>query len=174
MSPFIIYEFKNCMIKMEKLKQRVRNYQLHASKIYMQYEQDKYSVYQNYLYKRALYGLDALTEQELVTTCAKKKQRISNVFKRSQFVLNTYKQKATIEFTNRIFTSLFPTSKLTKELVTLNDVDEKFKNTLTFKDLNIDKDKIITIFIAEGILPKNFLSLKEAPVSLPQLKNQRV
>ena len=159
------------MIKMEKLKQQVRNYQLHAGKTYMQYEQDKYSIYQNYLYKRALYGLDALTEQELATTCAKKKQRISNVFKRSQSVLNTYKQRATIEFTNEIFTSLFPNSKLTKELVTLNDVDEKFKNTLTFKDLNIDKDKIITIFIAEGILPKNFLSLKEAPVTLPTLRN---
>jgi hypothetical protein len=162
------------MIKMEKLKQQVRDYQLSAGKMYMQYEQDKYSVYQNYLYKRALYGLDALNQQELATMCSKKKQRITNVFKRSQGVLNTFKQKATIEYTNGIFKSLFPNAKLTKELVTLNDVDEKFKNTLTFKDLNIGKDQIITIFIAEGILPKNFLSLKEAPVSLPQLKNQRV
>ena len=159
---------------MEKLKQEIKNYQLSAGKMYMQYEQDKYSVYQNYLYKRALYGLDALTEQELATTCAKKKQRISNVFKRSQSVLNTYKQRATIEYTNGIFKMLFPNSKLTKELSTFNETDEKFKNTLTFKDLNIDKDKIISIFIAEAILPKNFLSLKEAPVSLPQLKNQRV
>jgi hypothetical protein len=162
------------MIKMEKLKQQVRDYQLHAGKTYMQYEQDKYSVYQNYLYKRALYGLDALNEKELATICSKKKQRIMNVFKKSQYVLNTHKQKVTIEYTNSIFKTLFPNAKLTKELVTLNDVDEKFKNTLTFKDLNIDKDQIINIFIAEGILPKNFLSLKEAPVSLPQLKNQRV
>jgi hypothetical protein len=161
------------MIKMEKLKQQVRDYQLSAGKMYMQYEQDKYSVYQNYLYKRALYGLDALTEKELSTMCSKKKQRILNVYKRSQSVLNTHKQKLTIEYTNRIFTTFFPKSKLTKELVTLNDLDEKFKNTLTFKDLNIDKDQIISIFITEGILPKNFLSLKEAPVSLPQLKNQR-
>ena len=159
------------MIKMEKLKQQVRNYQLQAGKTYMQYEQDKYSVYQNYLYKRALYGLDALTQQDLSTMCSKKKQRILNVYKRSQAVLNTHKQKLTIEYTNRIFTTLFPKAKLTKELVTINDVDEKFKNTLTFKDLNIDKDQIISIFIAEGILPKNFLSLKEAPVSLPSLKN---
>ena len=40
-----------CMIKMEKLKQDVSHYQLHSGKTYMQYEQDKYSIYQNYLYK---------------------------------------------------------------------------------------------------------------------------
>ena len=156
---------------MEKLKKQVRDYQLYAGKTYVQYESDGYTAYQNYLYKRALYGLDALTQQELSTMCSKKKQRILNVYKKSQAVLNTHKQKLTIEYTNRIFTTLFPKAKLTKELVTINDIDEKFKNTLTFKDLNIDKDQIISIFIAEGILPKNFLSLKEAPVSLPMLKN---
>jgi hypothetical protein len=159
------------MIKMEKLKQDVRNYQLNGGKTYMQYEQDKYSVYQNYLYKRALYGLDALTEKELATMCSKKKQRILNVYKRAQVVLNTLKQKITIDYTNSIFKSLFPNSKLTADLLNHNEVDEKFKNTLTFKDLNIDKDKIISIFMSEGILPKNFLSLTEAPVTLPMLKN---
>ena len=156
---------------MEKLKQQIRNYQLQSGKTYMQYEQDKYSIYQNYLYKRALYGLDALNQEELATMCSKKKQRIVNVYKRAQVVLNTFKQKLTIKYSNSLFNILFPNSNLTKELVNLNETDEKFKNTLTFKDLNIDKDKIITIFIAEGILPKNFLSLKEAPVSLPMLKN---
>lgn len=156
---------------MEKLKQQIRNYQLQPGKTYMQYEQDKYSIYQNYLYKRALYGLDALNQEELATMCSKKKQRIVNVYKRAQIVLNTFKQKLTIKYSNSLFNILFPNSNLTKELVNLNETDEKFKNTLTFKDLNIDKDQIISIFIAEGILPKNFLSLKEAPVSLPMLKN---
>ena len=162
------------MIKMEKLKQQVRNYQLHAGKTYMSYEQDKYSVYQNYLYKRALYGLEALDQKEITTICSKKKQRILNVYKRAQNVLNLFKQKLTIEYTNTLFETLFPKSNFTKSFVDCNETDEKFKNTLTFKDLNISKDDIISIFIAEGILPKNFLNLKEAPVSLPQLKNQKV
>ena len=54
----------------------------------------------------------------------------------------------------------------------MTETDDKFKNTLTFKDLNIGKDEIITIFMEEGVLPKNFLSLQEAPVSLPRLKNE--
>ena len=57
---------------MEKLKQEIKNYQLHSGKTYMQYETDGYSQYQTYLYKRALYGLSALSEQELATMCSKK------------------------------------------------------------------------------------------------------
>ena len=47
-----------------------------------------------------------------------------------------------------------------------------FKNTLTFRDLDINKDKIITIFISEGILPRNFLSLELPQNQLPRLKNE--
>ena len=159
---------------MEKLKQQVKNYQLNAGKTYMHYESDGYSQYQNYLYKRALYGLNALTKEELDTMCSKKKQRILNVYKRAQKVLNVFKQQVTNQYSNYIFQTLFPKSPWTEDMVTYSEVDEKYTNTLTFKDLNIAKSDIISIFISEGILPKNFLSLKEAPVSLPKLKNQSV
>jgi hypothetical protein len=59
---------------------------------------------------------------------------------------------------------------MTKDILEYKEVDSKYKNTLTFKDLKMSKDDIIRIFIAEGILPKNFLSLKNAPNSLPSLK----
>jgi hypothetical protein len=160
-------------MKMEKLKQDVKNYQLYAGKTYMQYEQDRYSSYQNYLYKRALYGLDALTQQELVTMCSKKKQRIINVYKRAQVILNKFKQEMTIKYTNFIFKTLFPKSPVTDFLLADTEIDEKFKNTLTFKELGISKDQIITIFIAEGILPKNFLSLERDPNQLPRLRNSQ-
>ncbi len=158
---------------MEKLKQEIKNYQLNAGKTYMQYETDRYSQYQNYLYKRALYGLNALSEQELATMCSKKKQRIVNVYKRAQVVINKLKQEFTIRYTNFIFKTLFPNSPLTDSLLACTEFDDKFKNTLTFKDLDITKEDIITIFIAEGILPKNFLSLNKDPNQLPKLKNQK-
>lgn len=156
---------------MKKLQQDIQNYQLHGGKTYMKYEQDKYSTYQNYLYKRALYGLNALNEQELATMCNKKKQRITKVFQRAQSVLNITKQELTIHYTNLFFKTFFPKSPLTNILLECNETDEKFKNTLTFKDLNLSKDSIISIFIDKGILPKNFLDLKERPVGLPNLKN---
>ena len=159
---------------MEKLKQGIKDYQLSAGKMYMQYETDGYSQYQTYLYKRALYGLDALTQQELATMCSKKKQRIINVYKRAQVVLNKFKQELSIQYTNLLFKTLFPNSPITDALLANTETDEKFKNTLTFKDLGIEKKDIITIFIAEGILPKNFLSLDKDPNQLPRLKNQDV
>jgi hypothetical protein len=137
----------------------------------MQYESDGYSQYQNYLYKRALYGLDALTEKELATMCSKKKQRIINVYKRAQLILNKFKQQITIQYSNFIFKTLFPKSPLTELLIAETETDDKFKNTLTFKDLGINKEQIISIFMAEGILPKNFLSLDKDPNQLPRLKN---
>jgi hypothetical protein len=156
---------------MEKLQQSVRDYQLQPGK-YVEYEQDIYNSYQNYLYKRALYGLDALTQEELATMCSKKKQRIVNVYNRAQNILNVAKQKATIHYTNALFKTFFPESPLTQALLELTETDPKFKNTLTFKDLNIKKSDIISIFISEGILPKNFLSLEE-PTQLPRLRNAK-
>ena len=157
---------------MEKLKKQVRDYQLYTGKTYVQYESDGYSAYQNYLYKRALYGLDALTEKELATMCSKKKQRIINVYKRAQITLNKFKQQLTIKYSNLIFETLFPNSPMTQFLLADTETDEKFKNTLTFKDLGITKEQIITIFILEGILPKNFLSLEGPQNQLPRLKNE--
>jgi hypothetical protein len=159
---------------MEKLKQQIKDYQLNSCKTYMSYETDGYSQYQNYLYKRALYGLDALSEQELATVCSKKKQRIVNVYKKAQITLNKFKQQVTIQYSNFVFKSLFPNSPITDLLLSDTEVDENFKNTLTFKDLGITKDQIISIFMAEGILPKNFLSLERDPNQLPRLKNEKL
>jgi predicted DNA-binding protein YlxM (UPF0122 family) len=158
---------------MEKLKQEIKDYQLNVGKTYISYETDKYSAYQNYLYKRALYGLDALSQDELANICGKKRQRIINVYKKAQVVLNKFKQRLTIAYSNQIFETFFPKSPITQFLVADSQVDEKFKNTLTFKDLDISKDQIITIFINEGILPKNFLSLERDPNQLPRLKNAK-
>ena len=158
---------------MEKLKQNIKEYQLNAGKTHTQYEQDEYNQYQNYLYKRALYGLNSLTEKELSTMCSKKKQRIINVYKRAQVVLNTLKQQATISYTNFLFKTLFPNSPITQFLLSETQTDDNFKNTLTFKDLNIEKQDIINIFMTEGILPKNFLSLEAPQNQLPRLRNDQ-
>jgi len=168
---------------MEKLKNRIKNYQLDAlkdysqslndQKRYMSYESDVYSEYQNYLYNRALKGLNYLPKEEVLKMCKKKRKRITNVYRKAQNVVNLLKQQKTIEYTNMIFNALFPETKLTQFLLNDKSVDENYRNTLHFKDLNIHKSEIITIFIEKGVLPKNFLSLKNAPNKLPQLRNAK-
>ena len=149
---------------------KLEEYQLYKKSTYTKYEVDKYSQYQNYLYKRALYGLKSLPKEEFERMCKKKKYRINNVHRRAQRVLNTVKQRKVIDVTNTFFQSWFPNTVFTNFMLSNVETDEKFKNTLNFKDLNIDKDEIISIFIGEGILPKNFLSLDRNPNQLPRLK----
>ncbi len=151
---------------------KLEEYQLYKKSTYTQYEVDKYSEYQNYLYKRALYGLKSLPKEEFEKMCKKKKFRITNVHRRAQRVLNEAKQRKVITITNKMFAKWFPDTSFTQFMLGNTDTDIKVRNTLNFKDLNIDKDEIISIFIDEGILPKNFLSLSKNPNVLPRLKNE--
>lgn len=148
------------IMKTEKLKQDINNYMLEPGK-YQVFEQDKYSPYQNYLYKRALYGLDSLSVEELNSMCSKKRSRILNVYNRAQIVVNNYKHKVTKQLTDKLLSSLFPNSSLISEITRYDEIDSNYKNTLTFKDLSIHKDQLVDQFIMEGILPKNFLSLEK-------------
>jgi hypothetical protein len=165
------------MEKLSKRKDRfeytgkLEEYQLMPKKLTMEYEIDKYTSYQNYLYKRALYGLNALTQQELTTMCSKKKKRIERVYLRGQQVINLHKQKLTNQITNLLFNRLFPESPIAQFFTNNSETDDKFKNTLNFKDLNITKDDIICIFIQEGVLPKNFMEISTDPNQLPRLRN---
>ena len=149
---------------------KIESYQLYRGETYMQYEQDSYNNYQNHLYKRALYGLSAFTQQELATMCSKKKQRVSKVYLKGQNVINLYKQKLTNAYSNFIFKTLFPESPLTQFFIETEETDVEFKNTLTFKDLGITKDQVIGLFITEGILPKNFHELDKDFNALPRLR----
>jgi hypothetical protein len=151
-------------------KGKLESYQLYRGNTYMEYEKDNYNDYQNHLYKRALHGLNAFTQQELATMCSKKKQRVSKVYMKGQSIINLYKQKLTNAYSNFIFKTLFPESPLTQFFVETEETDPEFKNTLTFKDLGITKDQIVGIFIAEGILPKNFHNLKRDMNALPRLR----
>jgi hypothetical protein len=157
---------------MEKLKKEIRDYQMRSHTV-VSYETDQYNQYQNYLYKRALYGLSALTQDELAAMCSKKKQRVINVYKKAQLVINKLKQEATIKYTNFIFETLFPNSPITQALISETETDDSLINKLNFKDLGIEKRDIITIFIAEGVLPKNFLSLEGPQNQLPRLRNDK-
>ena len=151
-------------------KGKMESYQLYKGNTYMEYEKDNYNSYQNHLYKRALYGLNAFTQDELAAMCSKKKQRVSKVYMKGQNIINRYKQKLTNAYSNFIFKTLFPESPITQFFVETEETDVEFKNTLTFKDLGITKDQIVGLFITEGLLPKNFNSLQRDTNALPRLK----
>ena len=112
-----------------------------------------------------MFGLSVYSKEELLTMNADKKKRIQKVHIRCQSVLNIWKQQICNEFTNKLLMRLFPKTALAQLFfVTHKDViDPGFMNTLNFKDLGISKTQIVDKLIVEGVLPKDFYSLKNAP-----------
>ena len=106
----------------------------YKGKRYSQYEQDPYTEQQNFIYKRAMFGLKMYDLDELKSMHWQKKKRIKKVHKKTQDELNMWKQEKLIAITNNII-GLFST-KLADDIVTnYSSPDPKFISTLSFKDL---------------------------------------
>jgi|10_taG_2_1085330.scaffolds.fasta_scaffold37734_4 hypothetical protein len=113
------------------------------------------SVYQNELYKRALYGLNYYNEKELINMNSKKKKRIRKVNIKAQKTLNLYKQAMLNKYLNEFFIFYFPNNRIGK----FNTIDTGYICRSSFKDLNITKKEIVNLFIEKGILANNFYKL---------------
>lgn len=126
-----------------------------------QFERDAFNPYQNFLYKRALFGLGVYDKEELEKMRPEKKARIQKVHVRCQSVLNLWKQQLCNVFTNNLLQKLFPKRELAQLFFVTHKetVDPGFLSTLNFKDLGVSKKQIVDKLVSEGILPKNFYSL---------------
>jgi len=124
------------------------------------YEIDTYNSRQNFLYKRSLFGLSIYTDQEVSEMTKEKLKRINKIYRKTQTVLNLWKQEKLLSITNQMIKIFFPNGHgYSKELLSYNYVDTSFICILSFKDLGINKKDIINKLITEKILPKNFYDL---------------
>lgn len=138
----------------------------------MSYEFDEFNERQNFLYRRALFGLGVYTQEEQNRMHWDKKKRIVKVHERTQIILNLWKQEIANKKVCLFFANVFGKSKFIEPLLD-NYTDPGFKNTLDFKDLGVKKKHIVQKLIIEGILPKGFYQLKNEKTEwLPQLKTK--
>ena len=131
------------------------DYQLYAKD---QFTYSKLNPKQHFLFKRVVHGLNVYSQQEIQTMSPAKKKRITKVWKRGQLEINLLKQTVCNEFCNKIF-SIFTNSPLAKAMVS-DEVNAKYINRFTLKQLGINYDHLIVHFIRVGLLPHNFLQLK--------------
>jgi hypothetical protein len=129
-------------------------------KPYVHYERDSYNKVQNFLYKRALFGLSVFDKEDIALMHKDKQKRILKVHKRAQRELTVWKQELINKLSNDLF-ELFPNSLLAQELIKRPATDPTFKNTFSFKDLGIKKDQVVDKLYKSGILPNNFYELNE-------------
>jgi hypothetical protein len=128
--------------------------------VYSQCEQDPYSEYQNFLYKRAMFGMKMYTPEEIKTMHPQKRERVAKVHKRAQHELNVWKQEKVIAFTNKIM-SVFTRSSIAKDMVNLySKPDPTFVSKMSFKDLGVSKEDVITHLLKKKILPNDFKTAK--------------
>jgi hypothetical protein len=134
--------------------------QSYKGQVYQEYAKDAYNTSQNFLYKRAMFGLSMYSEEELSKMPEQKKLRIVKVHRKCQTVLNIWKQEISIEWTNRLFRHYFGEHPFLKPFFEHTEPDPKFVNKISFKDLGITKDMIVEKLIQVGILPPNFYSIQ--------------
>jgi ribosomal protein L9 len=145
---------------------KLSKYQQEGSKLkgkrYFVYEVDEFNNYQNFLYRRALFGLKVYKPEEIKTMFKDKKERIEKVHKRAQNELNLWKQTLTNNMFNALFAKYFSKSPMGKELLTTygSITDPKYINKINFKDLGVKKKDVVNKLIELGVLPKNFYELK--------------
>jgi hypothetical protein len=102
-----------------------------------------YSLRQNELYNRLLFGLKIYTPEELYAMNSNKKNRIITAHKKAQNLINLYKQRVMINMTQNLIT-LGKSSKIkANSLFADTELDPSFYCTLSFKDLNIKKEDVI-------------------------------
>lgn len=131
-------------------------------KRYVKIEYHSLNNYQNFLYNRALFGLNVYSQEEIKSMRWDKKQRILKVHKRSQTVLNLWKQQIINALSTHLFLQIFPTSYITEDLVnSANDTDSKYISRISFRTLRITRAQIINKLIMEGILPPDFYKLED-------------
>jgi hypothetical protein len=126
-------------------------------------KEDYYSKHQNFLYNRALYGLSIYLLDEVMLMPLEKKKRITKIHKKSQKIMNLWKQEIVNTLANKLFTDIFPDMEITKCLVKYygTEGDPEYVNNMSFKLLKISKEQIISKLIETKILPKNFNELNQ-------------
>jgi hypothetical protein len=122
-----------------------------------------YNEHQNFLYNRALYGLSIYSPEEVVIMAPEKRKRIIQMHKKTQKILNLWKQEIVNVLANKLFTDVFPDMEITKCLVDFygTNGDPEYINNMSFKSLKVSKEQIICYLIKNKILPKNFNELNQ-------------
>jgi len=134
---------------------------------YPKVERDfEFNSYQAGMFNKAMKGLAFYSKQDLSNMSNVKKDYIAKSHRKTQKVLNLWRQEICTCRCNSLFLEWFPKSPFTKELMSIPPTDHSYFNTLKFDELGITKVEVAYKLIERRLLPKNFFSLTEDKPSL--------
>lgn len=115
---------------------------------------------QKELYNQAMFGLRNYTAEEIMSMKFSDRLRITDIFDRSQYLLNIWKQELVHQKVGSFLTTKFKKSEFAYKLATYpKAINPREICTFTFKDLRIRKEHIVQKLIEFGILPVNFFEI---------------
>lgn len=150
----IYYDSNNALSQLQKYG---KNYE---GRKYQKMEEEFYNHKQNRLYKLAMYGLDALKEEERRRLSFKETLKIEQAHSKTQRFLNRWKQQLISDCISNFLLKSFPHSKVIKEICQDNTYTcDKEVSMMSFASLGMTKKKRIEKMIEWQILPSNFYNL---------------
>lgn len=112
------------------------------------------------IYRLAIYGVEALSEQEYKLLTKIEVKRIISKQKHTQKLINRWKQQIVQIKVNSLLSKLFPKSSIISELISDNDYySDTLINNHSFKELGITKKTLIDKLIELKCLPINFYNI---------------
>mgnify|MGYP003148459612 CR=1 FL=1 len=117
---------------------------------------------QHFLFKRVLHGLKMYDKEEVKEMHWDKKRRITKVWKRGQNVINELKQFVSYKQVQPLFRIFVKgKSRLGRDIYEAPfEYISDYKNKMTLKSLGLNYEDLIIKFMGQGLLPKNYLSLR--------------
>lgn len=114
---------------------------------------------QHFLFKRVLHGLNMYSQEEIKNLHWDKLRRIKKVWQRGQLEVNAWKQEISNKRVNDVI-KLFDNKTTGKNTTFALNVNNETVNKFSFRDLGIEYEDVILFYISKGLLPKNFLEIK--------------
>ena len=130
-----------------------KRYFNNESETVMSYEKNSYTDRQEFLFNKALKGLNAYDLKEVKKMRPDQVQRIRKVNAKALSEINILKQERLIKITNSIF-ALFHNSPFAKGIVEeFSEPHNRFRCETSWKELGITKSMVIERLVDKKILP---------------------
>lgn len=117
---------------------------------------------QQFLYRKALYGLAVYKPDHVVRMDRSEKFETIRMQQKAQHVINVFKITMINQWVKSLFSKMFWNSEFAEEFV-----DEKYDDynevcNMSFKDLGITKHMIAQKLVEANVLPDNFFQMEAA------------
>jgi hypothetical protein len=120
-----------------------------------------FTIQQNKLYKRLIYGVEAMTKSELIELSTVEIRQVNRDHRKAVKILNAWKNQIVASYIDELFGKVFWHSTIAESMIKFSKEDdyEDLENTLTFKELGLSKAQVAGKLIENGLLPVDFFQM---------------